>query len=200
MLGDPYCQAQDVIDCCNWPRFGQLPASAQARLLAAATTRVDRVTRRTYGYWAQSVIETISGRNGPALWLKCLPVSVVAAVTVNGQSLDNTYGTAWSVSARTGKLVRGSGLDDTRFVPWFPAGENNITVQYAGGYQTLPDDLVLGTAYLVRYLFDRGRTSGVWSEESIADWSGTLNPALASGTLPPHVMDQLSSYVIDDLF
>lgn len=199
-VGDPYVCVQDVIDCCDWPAFGLVPATAQARLIAAATRGVDTYCRRPFGFWQQTVTETFSGRNNARLWLRLRPVAAVAAVVLNGTELDNSLGDAWTFDPWTGRLVRGRGQDDTRFVPYWPAGEENIQVTYFGGYQSLPDDLVVATAYLVRYLRERGRNPGVFSSESIGPWSGTLNAAALNQTVPPHVAALLAEYTIEDAF
>lgn len=198
--GDPYCTTQDVVDCCTWPAFAKLAATAQARLIDAATKRVDKVCRRPYGFWQQTVTETFNGRNLPSLWLRCRPVVQVAAVTINGTALDNTYGTAWCVNQKTGRLVRGDGQDDNRFAAWFPAGEQNCVVTYFAGYQTLPDEIVFATALIVRWLRERGKVSGVYKAESLGDYSYTLSEEGKAGTLPGDIMDLLSDYVQDDAF
>lgn len=196
----PYCTAQDVIDLCSWPRFGTLSDSAQTRLIAAASGKVDKACRRPFGLAAQSIAETLDGRNLPTVWLSLRPVISVDAVTINGEALDNTFGDAWSFDAKTGKLVRGSGQDDERFAPWFPAGVQNVVVQYWGGYDTIPDEIVEATALYVRYLYERGRVTGLYSSESIGDWSGTLNAAALAGTVPDHIMALLADYEQDGAF
>lgn len=196
----PYCTVQDVIDCCDWPAFGQVAASAQTRLINAASREADKFTRRIFGFSQQSVTETFSGRNNARLFLRHRPVISVNAIVLNTWTLDNSLGDAWTFDPWTGRLVRGRGQDDTRFVPYWPAGENNIQVTYWGGYQTYPDDLVVGTAYMVRYLREQGRVPGVYSSESLGGWSGTLNPKALEMTVPPHVAARWAEYVIEDAF
>lgn len=196
----PYCAVQDVIDVCDWPNFGQLTASAQTRLINAASKRVDHVCRRPLGFSQQMVTETINGRNNAALWLKTRPIISVNSVTINGSALDNSYNTAWCVDPATGKLVRGDGQDDTRFVPWFPAGEQNIVVQYWAGYQTIPDEVVVATAQYVKYLYEQGKVSGIYSSESIGDYSYSLRETVLASTVPPHILAMLADYVQDDAF
>lgn len=196
----PYCTVQDVVDCCDWPAFANLSASAQARKINAASREADKFCRRPFGFSQQSVTETFSGRNNARLYLRLRPVITVSAVTVNQCPLDNTYGDAWTFTPDTGLLVRGQGLDDTRFVPWWPSGEANIQVTYWGGYAAYPDDLVMGTAYMVRYLHEQGRVPGVYASESIGGWSGTLNPRALEMTVPPHVAARWAEFVIEDAF
>jgi hypothetical protein len=200
VTGDPYVTAQDVIDCCDWPAFGQASATAQTRLIAAATRDVDTYCRRPFGFWQQTVTEVFSGRNNARLFLRLRPVSGVAAIVLNGTALDDTTGDAWAFDPWTGRLVRGRGQDDTRFVPYWPSGEQNIQVTYYGGYQELPDDLVVATAFQVRYLREQGRVPGVFSSESLGGWGGTLNAAALTQAVPPHVAARLAGYVIEDAF
>jgi hypothetical protein len=195
-----YCATQDVIDCCTWPAFGQVAASAQTRLIAAASGRVDKECRRPLGLQAQNVTEYFGGPNRQSLWLKTRPVISVQMVTVNGTCLDNTYGDAWSFNPRTGRLIRGNGQDDSHLAPWFPAGMRNIVVQYFGGYDTFPDTLVMATAWMVRWMYERGSVTGVYKSESIGDWSGTVNDGGTSNTVPSHIMDLLVDYIQDDAF
>jgi hypothetical protein len=196
----PYAQPADVVAGCAWPAFAALPANAQTLLINSASKKIDQTCRRPFGLAQQSITEVKSGRNTAALWLKLLPVVSVQAITLNGTALDNTFGDAWTFHPGTGKVVRGDGQDDTRFVPWWPAGEENIIVQYWGGYSPIPDEIVLGTAYLVRYYYERGKVSGIYSQEAIADWSGTLNAMNLTGAVPEHVMALIADYVIDDAF
>lgn len=196
----PYCAVQDVIDVCSWPNFGQVTASAQTRLINAASKRIDHVCRRPLGFGQQMVTETISSKNRQSLWLKTRPVITVASITVNGTALDNTYNDAWTFNPDTGKLVRGDGMDDTRFTPWFPAGEQNIVVQYWAGYSPIPDEIVTAAAFYVKYLYEQGKVSGVYSSESIGDYSYSLRETALASTVPPHILALLADYVQDDAF
>ena len=196
----PYCTARDVVDCCDWPAFANLSATAQRRKINAASSRVDEVCRRPFGFAQQSVTEVFSPRNRSSVYLTLRPVISVMAVTLNGDVLDNSLGDAWTVHPDTGRLIRGDGQDDPRFAPWWPAGDRNLSVQYWGGYQALPDDLVMATAYLVRWLHERGKVAGIYQSESVGGWSGTLASGGLSRTVPDHVMALLSDYVIEDAF
>ena len=124
----------------------------------------------------------------------------IETIFLNEYYLDNSLGDAWTFEGKSGKVVRGRGNDDTRFVPYWPAGEANIVLQYWAGYQTFPDDLVCATAFYVRYLREQGRVPGIYSSESIGGWSGTLNPAALAATCPPQVLALLSNYIQDDAF
>lgn len=199
-MSSPYCTAQDVADLCSWPRFGQLSPSAQGRLIAAASGKLDEAMRRPYGLAQQVVTETLDGRGLSTLWLALRPVITVMSVTVDGQALDNTNGDAWTFDGPKGLLVRGSGLRDRRYAYRFPRGTGNVVVQYWGGYSPIPDQVVVAAAWMVKYLYDQGKVSGIYSEESIADWSGTLNPTLLAGTVPSHIMAMLADYIQDDAF
>lgn len=199
MAQTPYCTDQDVIDCCAWPRWAQAAATARARLIAAASGKVDAHCRRPYGFAQQVVAETLDGRGLSTLWLRHRPVVEVMSVAIDGQALDNTAGDAWTVDGPKGRLVRGAGTRDRRYAYRFPRGSGNVVVQYWGGYRDLPDQVVAATAFLVKYLYEQGKASGIYSDESIGDYSYTLREAALAQTVPPHVGALLADYVQDDL-
>ena len=201
MAQTPYCTAQDVIDLCSWPAFGRISPSAQTRLISSASARIDKHCRRRFGFIEQSVTETFDGSGQAALWLSLRPVHQIMTVTVDNIPIDNTSGFAWTLTPGRGRLVRGRGHVDSRFSPRWLTGTSNIAVQYWGGYppdELLPDGrlspLVTATAFYIKYMVDQGKVSGIYSEESIADWSGKLNPALLAGDVPPQVAGMLVGF------
>lgn len=200
-MASEYCTAQDVIDLCSWPAFGRLSASAQGRLIRAAGGLIDGYCRRPYGFAEQVVTQSFDGRGQAALWLSLRPVKSIMAVTIDGDALDNSDLDAWTFDAATGRLVRGDGRQDSRFAARWPSGSANVVVQYWGGYSAdkLPDELVLATAHLVRFLAEQGSAPGVFKSESLGDWSGTLADNLGDA-MPPHVAARLVGFVQDDAF
>lgn len=195
-----YCTAQDVIECCSWPGFGQLPAAAQSRFIDAASAAVDRVTRRRFGLGQQSASESFDGAGQAELWLSLRPVVAVASVVVDGEALDNADGDAWSLDGATGRLVRGRGYGDQRFELRWPHGDDNIVVQYWGGYADTPPDVVMATAFIVRYLYDVGQVSGAISQETIGRYTRSVRLQSLDAGLPQHIMGLLQGYVQEDAF
>lgn len=179
------------------PVYSALADSERAALITDASAAVESFCRRTFGQ--QSYVETYDGRNLPRVWLRQLPVIAVAAVSVNGEVLDNTYGDAWSFDSGTGELRRGSGHDDVRFAAWFPAGRGNVQVTYTAGYLEIPPAVQRATILTVRYLYELGRKDWLAQSESIGDYSYTLaQTALTGAMLPPHVAGLLADWVYDD--
>lgn len=188
------CQPADVLGF--WPGFGNLSAYEQASLLNVASQKVVNFCRRGFGQ--ALVTETKSGKNRPRLWLDLKPVISVVSVTVNGFALDNTFNNAWYFKPATGELGRGNGQDDLRFATWFPAGSNNVIVQYWAGYASVPDPIIRATAWAVKWLHAQGKVTGIYSSESIGDYSYSLNPEALSMTLPAHIASLCADYVFDD--
>lgn len=205
----PYCTDQDVIDCCAWPAWAQQPDTARSRLINTATSKVDRFCRRGFvdatgaeiqGFPQQSVTETFDGHGQSKLWLSLRPVITVTSVTINGDALDNSNNDAWTLTPGNGRLVRGDGHQDSRFDDRWLSSSSGIVVQYWGGYLTLPDQVVTATAYLVRYLYERGKVSGIFDSESIGDYSYKLAQIATNMTVPQHVADLLADFVQDDAY
>jgi hypothetical protein len=189
------CQVSDVVDA--WPSFTAVPASRQASLIQRASTRVINHCRRP-GFLQNSFDEFHDGRNLPRIWLRQRPVIAVSNVIINGDALDNTFGSGWHFRGDTGELIRGNGQDDTRFVPWFPAGQQNIEVVYSAGFVAVPDPVVEAACWTVKWMYDQGKISGVFRSESIGDYSYTLSDKNLDQDLPPHIAAMLVDYVQDD--
>lgn len=192
-----YCQVSDVVAA--WPGFATIAAGEQAALVRAASEAIDGFCRRPFGFASQLVTETLDGTGRPTLWLSTRPIISVESVTIDGNALDNTDGNSWTFDPYKGGIVRGPGFHDRRFGRRFPVGTRNIVVQYYAGYDTIPARITRAAVWTVRWLHERGRVSGIYSAESIGDWSGTLNTA-AVGPLPAHVQDLLVGFVQDDAF
>ena len=192
-----YCAAADVAPV--FPGFASLAATEQAALIEAASEKIDEHCRRPFGFAAQLVTETFDGKNQAKLWLSSRPVISVQSVTIDGTALDNTYGDAWTFSPYKGYLIRGTGQDDNRFPPWFPAGTQNVVVQYVGGYDAIPARLTRACVWAVKWLYERGKVSGIHAEESIGDYRYKLNGA-AAHDLPAHIADMLVGFAQDDAF
>ncbi len=182
----------------SWSQFGNLPAVEQTALIAAASQAVINFCRRP-GFLAAFTTETLDGKNYSRLWLSRRPIIQVISVTINGLTLDNTDGNAWSFKPGSGAIFRGPNATEPRFSAWFPAGNQNVVVQYWGGYPELPDPVVRATVIMTRYLWEFTRMRGLYQGESIGDYSYTLNalPYLMQ-TMPVIVGSLLAFYVQDD--
>lgn len=180
-----------------WPAFAKIPTAEQTDLIAAASAAIQARVRRTLGM--QTHVEVHSGRNRPRIWLRVRPVVAVSQVTVDGDPLDDSQGTAWTFVAETGELVRGDGLGDSRFAPWFPAGVGNVVVTYAAGYDPIPADVRRATILTVQALHAASALSGAYKSESIGDYSYTLNDGLVDA-VPPVAARLVSRYVQDEVW
>lgn len=181
----------------EWPAYGALPAQSQTRLLNTAAQKVLNFCRRTHFLQTMDT-EYLNGNGLSRLWLSRKPVITIAAITINGDPLDNTSGHAWSFTPRTGELIRGDGRRDLRFGYRWPHGRRNVAVEYWAGYTAVPDPIVMATIWAVQWLSEQGKVSGVYSAERIGDYNYTLNAAGMAMTLPVHIASLCADYVQDD--
>ncbi len=193
-MAETYATIQEVVDA--YTAFADLPAARQQALIEAASQAVSDYCGRRVTQQVQ--VETHSGANGSRVYLRVTPVASVSEVVVNGTSLDNAGGDAWSFDPRTGALLRGSGVwGDPRFNPWFPSGFGNMTVTYVGGFNQLPAAIKEATIQAVIALASAPSVlSGDIKSESLGDWSYTQADA-PSGALPAAAMDLLGRYRSD---
>ncbi len=180
-----------------WPKFAGYGVDEQTALIADASQAILDFCRRDQ-FLQAFVTEALKGKNRPSLWLSRKPVISVASVTVNGTALDNSTNEAWTFEPDTGRLWRGSGLDDPRFATWFGAGIGNVVVAYWAGYTAIPDPVIRAAKLMVQYLAGQSKVSGVYSQESFGDYSYTLNPKGLVMTLPPSVAALCAAYVQED--
>ena len=192
------CTAQDVIDA--WPAFANLPPTRQTSLLNTASQIILNFCRRD-GFSQVLRDEFQDGRNSSILFVNYRPIIAVTGININGEALDNSDPNtpAWTVFPLSGKIVRGPTVGVSRFQWWFPSGTRNIEVLYSGGYPSVPDPIVQATVFEVLYLQQQARNTGIYTSESIGDYSYTLNPTFGSTmTVPAHVADLCANYVQDD--
>lgn len=182
----------DVI--ARWPAFANLASTVQAALISDASQAI--VDYCSCEFTSSTKTDVHSGRNLSRIWLKSLPVVSVTSVTVNGQAIDNTDGDGWQINTLTGELVRGSGLCDQRFAPWFPAGTNNITVVYVAGYTATPDPVKRACIMAMRFIHESSKISGRYSSERIGDYSYQLD-STPTDILPDSAIRMLDPYVVD---
>ena len=192
--------AAEVLDA--WPAFGKLSATQQQSLIDTASQKILNFCRR--GFASTMLDEFHDGKNQSVIWLKQRPVISINNINVNTYALDNSDGTAWSFVAKTGRLTRGNfasiatGFGDSRFHLWWPTGVQNIEVQYWAGYAAVPDPIIRGTIAEIRYLYERLKVSGIFSAESIGDYSYSLAAVSTKWGLPDQVIDMVMDYVQDD--
>lgn len=195
-----YCTAQDVIERCSWSGFGRLSATAQGGFIDTASDQIDSACGRKFGFTQQSETETFDGRGQSELWLSLRPVVSVASVTLDGDPLDNTDGTAWTLDGATGRLIRGAGREDPRFADRWPHGDDNIIVQYWGGYAAIPPKVVTATCFAVRHLYDQGKVSGAYSQETIGSYTRSIRQIALTAGLPDQVIGLLQEFMQDVFF
>jgi hypothetical protein len=192
------CTAQDVLDA--WPAFGKLTPTRQTSLLNTASQSILDFCRRD-GFSQVARDEFHDGRNTSNIFVFYRPIITVTAILINGEELDNSLGDAWTIYHKEGKIVRGPSVGVARFQWWWPMGTKNIEVQYDGGYETVPDKIREATVFMVQYLQNQTKVTGIYTSESLGDYSYTLNPSLGSAlTVPAHIADLCANYVQDDCF
>jgi hypothetical protein len=196
------CQPIDVLSA--WPGFANLPAYEQASLLNVASQRILDWTHRRFA--STLLTELYDGHNTATLWLRTTPVITVVSVTIffnnfdptQGYQIDNSTGEGWTLYPNTGKLVRGPALGTERFNIWWPKGTQNIQIAYWAGLAAVPDPVIRATVFMVRYLHEQIKVSGIYAGESIGDYSYSLAAASARLGLPDHVVDLLQGYCHED--
>ena len=153
-----------------------LPALATrsdlALLITAASVAVEKYCGREFTQ--SSVTEYHNGKGLPRLWLRKLPVVSISSLTVNGSALASTD---YTYDGDTGELVRGDGQADQRFQCRFPHGTKNIAIVYTGGYSPIPEAVKAATIMTVQHIVDGLKATGLFSSESIGDYSYTFNTA-----------------------
>jgi hypothetical protein len=192
------CTISDVVDA--WAPFAQVNPTEQAKLIDTASGKILKFCRRA-GFIQETMNEFIDGNNLTRVWLSRRPVLNVFSLTINGILLQNTTGLEWGFNAKTGEFWRHTGHHDIRFGRFFPKGRQNIQVGYFAGFGEVPSEINRAAIFLVKYLREQIRVSGVYSSESIGDYSYSLNAqAVGMGGLPSHVAAMCMDFVADDAF
>ena len=135
-------------------------------LIDAASAAVENYCRRTFAQG--SVDERIDGTGTDTLRVSRPPIGSVTSVTLDGEALDNTDGSEWTVGK--GVLFRGNGQSDTLSAEVWPRGRRNVRVQYSGGYATIPDEVKFATMLVVRQLVEGLGSAGLVLRERIGDY------------------------------
>lgn len=122
-------------------------------LIAAAQGHIEREAQRPLE--ADDRTETFDAPDGDAVWLAVTPVNSVAAVTVDGHTLDSSE---YVVDAGTGRLLRViNGIPRS----WSTLKVQSIAVSYNGGYSTVPADLVDVCARAAARAYQAGKSASV---------------------------------------
>lgn len=180
----------------SWPGFSKLPATEQAALISEASQAIEDYCRRSFG--SGVVTETQDGSGWGRIWLRRRPVISVTSVTVNQTAYTNSGGTDWQVNLRTGELVRGSGLSDSRFASPFPRGTNNVVIIYTYGFAAVPSPVKRACRIVIRQMSEATKVAGVYTSERIGDYQYQLDPT-RQYAIPDAALRLLASYVVDDI-
>jgi hypothetical protein len=180
-----------------WPEFAALGTTTQNALIGAASGWVESYCRRTFE--VGTVTDTLDGTGLPRLWLSRRPVIAIGTVTVNGATLDNTSGDAYTANRNTGALVRGNGQGNPRFASTWPTGFQNIGVVYTAGFALIPEPVKTATVSMCKHLNDAVPNTGIFSSENLGGYSYVINTAFAKGGPPPAIASLLAPYVQDDI-
>lgn len=89
-------------------------------------------------------------------------------------------------------------IDETEGTLWgeFPYGYQNVEVRYTAGWATIPDDLQMGVASLVKSVFDASNVDGNMKSERIGDYSYTLKDGF-SGDVYSSLLSPSSRMFLD---
>ena len=110
---------------------------------------VDSAIKRFLGYdieYNASITEKFDGRERTHLFLKVVPVVSITSVTEDGFTLTQGNDKDYVAFLEEGYLVK------TGKARWSDALMQNITVVYAGGFQTIPDVIKYTSARAVARL------------------------------------------------
>lgn len=160
---DPYASLDDVK---SW--LGITTAVADdllTKLLDAATAFINEQIGRPNGLWSTAYSEEYHGHNNHRLMLRNWPVTSVALVQMNGQTVPKStaYGVSgWVVDpGQRSLLMRGGDV--------FAWGTLNVTVSYVAGYAAIPADLQQACIELVGFKYKtRDTTAAGWVSKSLA--------------------------------
>ena len=161
-----------------------------AMLISAASQAVEKHCGREFT--SSSVTEYHNGDGLSRIWLRRFPVTAFSSLTVNGSAIASTD---YTYNADTGELVRGDGQYDHRFASRFPHGTKNVVAVYTGGYATIPEAIKQAVIITVQHLVGAIQATGLFSSESIGDYSYTFNKAFQP-TIPKAAEMLLASYVV----
>ena len=104
---------------------------------------VESAIKRFLGYdpeYSSSITETFDGKERTHLFLKVVPVVTMTSVTEDGTALTEGNEQDYVAYKEEGYLRK------TGKHRWSDAKMQNVTVVYAGGYQTIPDVMKLTCA------------------------------------------------------
>lgn len=116
-------------------------------LIASAQALIEKFCGRTFEEESGLTV-TLDGRGVTTLFLRKTPVTAVNQVTEDGTVLAADDFMFYS----DGRLIRRSGDADIRWT-W---KRQAVTVDYDGGYATVPDDLAYLCANIAARMFQRG--------------------------------------------
>ncbi|MDA8230350.1 MAG: hypothetical protein M0006_03335 [Magnetospirillum sp.] len=177
--------AGDLTTIANVEQWLGLPAGCKdeallTRLITAASGFISRWCGRQFA--SQNVVDTFNGTGGVAQPLRQYPVSAVASVSVDGQSIPPSPGVPQAGFLFTDTMVSLSGYR-------FNRGIANVTIAYTAGYATIPDELEQACIELVAFRYREIPRIGKASEGMAAQTT-----AFVIKDIPPSVATLLATY------
>jgi len=136
--------------------FDNQPDDTVTALINAASAHIERVAER--GLEAAARSEVFDPPDNPNLWLTYTPVAVTSTSTPFSVEVDGTAlaSTDYSVDPESGRLTR---VANGRPRAWSEYKVQSITIEYRGGYETIPEDLVDICARVVARNFQAGQAA-----------------------------------------
>ncbi len=134
-------------------------------MLNGASNHIEKWTGKRFNLQSRTEVLTPSG-SSPRLYLKASPIASIASVTLDGTVLPNG---GYIAGTEAGYLAYASGF--------WPAGVQNASVVYTGGYvlpkdatqqtpQTLPAEIELAALKLAAGFYNRSTMEGASNSSS----------------------------------
>jgi hypothetical protein len=150
------CDTDDVAARLGGISFTTSESAVVADLITAAQAHIERVAERTLEAAARE--EVFDPPETPNIWLSHTPVITASTTTPFSVEVDGTALSSdqYSVNPDTGRLTR---VTNGRPRSWSEYKVRSITVEYEGGYSTVPGDLLDICARVAARNYQAGQAS-----------------------------------------
>jgi len=148
MVATPYATTTEIR---NYTRVGVAEMSDQAvtDMITAATSKIDRLTGRTWQEVKTETDQYYTGDGSNRLYLDNKDIASISALSINISPTGTTYTTITPARVR---VLAGMGiieLQPNAEVPYFPSYINSVKITYTYGAATAPADIRQACRYLV---------------------------------------------------
>ena len=135
----------------NFTRIGSAEMSDQALtdMITAATSKIDRLTGRTWQEVKTATNEYYTGDGTNRLYLNNKDIGSISALSINISSTGTTYTDITTSKVRVIADLGILELQPNAEVPYFPNYLNSVKITYTYGAATAPADIRQACRYLV---------------------------------------------------